>query len=223
MYARLLALVCLLTSSAFAGNGDVTTAGPLNLYLKSEGGASPAAILEMKSELASLMKDVGLQVDWWSPKDRVSGIDGDLVVVDLRGVCTLRHADALEFPKNLPPLASTAVADGHVLPFTWVDCAALSRFVASSLIPLPATQREFYYGRSLARLVAHEIYHVVTSTTQHESAGVAKAQFTLQELTGEHFEFSARSSWKSRQFPGSRAVDPDSPGWPVLEDLNSSK
>jgi hypothetical protein len=41
--------------------------------------------------------------------------------------------------------------------------------------------------------MAHEIYHIVGETTEHQAKGVAKASFSIQDLTGESFSFDVGS------------------------------
>ena len=112
------------------------------------------------------------------------------VVVELRGQCGVPwHTDRPQVVQRAAPLASTAVADGYVLPFSWVDCAALNRLVGPVIGDEPDALRDYVYGRALGRLLAHELYHVLMQTTSHAQAGIAKAQFTAAELLGESFRF----------------------------------
>src|SRR5580658_1469108 len=45
------------------------------------------------------------------------------------------------------------------------------------------------YGQALARLLAHELYHVLNQTAGHAQTGIAKAQLTAAELVAERFQF----------------------------------
>ena len=53
-------------------------------------------------------------------------------------------------------------------------------------------------GRALARVIAHEIYHIVAGTTDHHETGVAKAAFSARDLTGARFEFDNSSISRMR-------------------------
>ena len=193
MYARLLALVCLIIVSAcmMCAESASATADDIALYFRVDPASSPASLLEMKQELNALMQQGGFRIEW---RDLRSGQrDADaahVAVVEFRGVCAAQQEGGAMAPiEHLPPLASTSVADGRVLPFSWVDCSALSRFLGSSLRKESKTRRNQVYGRAVARLVAHEIYHIVARTEEHTRAGIAKPRFTLSDLLSEHLEF----------------------------------
>ena len=64
-------------------------------------------------------------------------------------------------------------------------------------------QRDFLYGRAMARVIAHELYHVVTGSRDHAREGVAKPKFTVPDLLNEVFEFDHMALAKLRQ----RAVE----------------
>jgi len=81
------------------------------------------------------------------------------------------------------------VADGKVLPFSWVDCAALNRFLAPVASGQSQSQQDDLYGRSIARLLAHEFYHILAQTDDHAPAGIAKARFSTVDLLADHFDF----------------------------------
>lgn len=192
MYARLSALVSLLsigTVGATAGGLGTTSSGEVQLYLRSGGDTSPTVLSEMKTNLIWLLGSAGLRTGWWSTRDRFTGVDGDLIIVDLQGTCDPRASAADLTGKNPTVLASTAVADGRILPFSSVDCGAVNRFLADSLAALADSRRERVYGRALARLLAHEIYHVITKSMEHAPTGIAKARVTPEDLIGEHFDF----------------------------------
>ena len=187
MSARQLALVCLLPVIATAADVEQTSGGKVQIYLRSDGSASPLILAEIKNELGSVMSGLRARVAWWTPSEGL-GVDGLLIVADFRGSCA-PPTDANRPTGGLKSLASTAVADGHILPFSSVDCSAVNAVLADSLLPIPATQRSRLYGRALARVLAHEIYHILTGNADHEKSGVAKAQFTAADLMSERFEF----------------------------------
>jgi hypothetical protein len=77
-----------------------------------------------------------------------------------------------------------------VLPFGDIDCAALNSFLGPSLWKDTDQVREFVYARAVARLMAHELYHVIAQTHDHARSGVAEPAFTVAELLSDHFEFT---------------------------------
>jgi hypothetical protein len=44
------------------------------------------------------------------------------------------------------------------------------------------------FGRALARIAAHEIYHIVAQTAEHQERGVAKAAFSTRDLLSDRFD-----------------------------------
>lgn len=196
MYARLLALFGLLfvSTSPVWSESTFPAGAAVEVYLQT-GSASTANILdEMNRELAILMQHAGFQVIGLHGSDQPpSGEAAHVVVVELRGACAVpmaRSSSAEPIPPVLS-LASSAVADGRVLPFSWVDCSALNRFLGPAISAQTAEDQAYIYGRSMARLLAHEFYHVLTQTGDHTQAGICKASFSRADLLADHFDFDA--------------------------------
>lgn len=194
MYARLLTAFCLLATS-LSGHSRMSVDDGVEVYFKNGGGLSPAVLAEIKIELASLMRGVGVRVGWWIPQNAIPVESGArLIVADFQGSCAaaslgfaLGGADA----SRLPPLARTSISDSRILPFAHVDCATLDQFVGPFLVSKPAATREHLYGRAIGRLLAHECYHIVAQTREHAGTGVAKEHFSTRDLLSDHFEFES--------------------------------
>jgi len=190
--ARLLATVCLLCVSTISVRSETLASsgsGEVDVYLKSTDDNPSWIVSVMKAELGSLMHSAGYRLEWRSPKKSSSSINtGRLIVVELRGMCTapVGATDPILVPTSL---ASSSVVNGRVLPFSHVDCPVLSRLLGPYLANETETAREYVYGRAIARLLAHEFYHVLGQTTQHTGVGVSKERFTASDLLGDHFDF----------------------------------
>jgi hypothetical protein len=195
MYARLLALFGLLCVSTSMGRSEssLPAGSEVEVYLKGDTGSSPEVLGEMTRELAALMQRAGFRVLWRHPNDQSpSGGAAHLIMVELRGTCAV--PPLYNSPEPLPSslaLASSAVVDGKVLPFTWVDCAALNRFLGPAISSQSEADQAYTYGRSMARLLAHEFYHVLAQTDDHTQTGISKARFSTTDLLAEHFDFEA--------------------------------
>jgi len=193
MYARLLATLCLLPVSTLFAQADsaVLTGITLEVYIKGQEASTPDVLSAMNRELGSLMQPAGFRVVWRGVSDPPSSAGAEhLLMVELRGVCTAQFLSMASTPLSSPlPLASSSVADGKVLPFSWVDCAALNRFLAPVASGQSQSQQDDLYGRSIARLLAHEFYHILAQTDDHAPAGIAKARFSTVDLLADHFDF----------------------------------
>ena len=203
-------------SAQSAGATDAT----LVVYLRT-GGSQPAAPLaEMKREVGSLMSQAGYRVEWRS-LDSPRGLDGDasmLAVLELNGTCGLAAgygAPERQLATNTS-LATTSITDGRVMPFSSLNCTALTRNVSAALGQDAGARRDFLYGRAMARVVAHELYHVLMRSAEHARAGVARSCFSTADLLTERFEFEgatlARLRSRIDSAPDSVATGDDATG-----------
>jgi hypothetical protein len=212
MFARFLAAFCLVLIPAFAGSTDDTEPN-LAVYLKTSPLQPSLPLQWMQRELSQIMLHAGYAIEWRdtrSPQDY--GEVANLAVVELRGVCGLRaNGDPpTETVQDGESLASTPVMSGHILPFSTVNCGAVSRLLAPALDIDSGAHADFIYGRALARIIAHELYHVLSGRNEHDHEGIAKAGFTLRDLLNDRFEFEAITLARLKPAPaaaGSTATD----------------
>jgi hypothetical protein len=47
--------------------------------------------------------------------------------------------------------------------------------------------RDRVLGRALGRVLAHELYHILSGTKRHSARGLAKASFAVDELISDRF------------------------------------
>jgi hypothetical protein len=92
---------------------------------------------------------------------------------------------------NVSSLASTAVVDGQVLPFSTVQCDALRSVLNPILTNVRRGDRPALFGRAAARVLAHELFHMLAQTTTHGTHGVSKSCFGVADLTSDSFEFDS--------------------------------
>jgi len=200
MYACLRATFCLLSLSIGIGRSEsaTPTTADIAVYLKSDGSSSPAVVANMMRELGELMLSAGFHIEWgdWK-KPSVSSDGADLAVVVLRGTCSAPSpVEPTDQSRNMRVLASTAVADHKILPFSWVDCTALSQFLRPSMAHESTLRRDYVYGRAMARLAGHELYHILARTVEHTQAGVAKERFAIADLLAEHFQYEGEALFR---------------------------
>lgn len=188
MYARLLAFAGLLSCSVLTLRSEPTTVprAAVGVFLKTGASASDLSLQAMRAELAAIMAPAGVRIQWLEPGGPNAA--ERIISVDLKGSCQV-HSSTRETFKSGTALASTTVQDSKVLPFSWIDCGAVERFLGSSLDRFDRRDRPEIYGKALARLLAHEFFHVLAGTEEHTSAGVSKTAFTVADLLTERIVF----------------------------------
>jgi hypothetical protein len=193
VFARYLALFAILSTYAAAGN---IRPGGIPIYLKS-GVADAAAVTYMKTEMANVMQSAGFSLELLDASAVIPRVrDSRLIVLELEGACA--PPTGVVPGSSGGPLASTAVSDGRILPFSTVHCNVLNQLLAPAMTGQAVRRGEWLYGRALARTGAHEVYHVLTEADAHSGNGIAKAAFSARDLLGGRFEFEGATLAKTR-------------------------
>lgn len=142
----------------------------------------------LEDEVESLMGPLGRHFVWRS----ISGVKGheissELAVLTFKGHCNVENLILKEVHPGA--LGWTHVSDGAILPFAEIDCDRVRNFVQKELLFRKPYEREEIFGRAIARVVVHELYHIFGNTPHHGSDGVAKAAYTVSELLADDFVF----------------------------------
>jgi hypothetical protein len=189
VFARLLAAFCLI--HLVVGMCWASSDGPANseliVYLHAD---STHSIDYMKRELGPLMLTAGFRVEWRDAQT-AGQIESSaaLAVVDLHGACGLPAGNFTLATGELKDLASTSVSRDTVQPFVTLNCAAMTRLLGPALLAEAGARRDYLYGRAMARVLAHELYHVLANTREHAHDGIGKPSFSVGDLLGERFAF----------------------------------
>jgi hypothetical protein len=210
MFAWVWALLSLLQSDPSA----LRTNLPQNnvaIYLNAAAGQPSGPLENMKRELSGIMESAGYHVFYADPRkpDR-EGRFTALVVLELDGNCGM-PAGNYRIERSVASgvsLAETAISSGVVMPFSHIHCANLTRMIGPMLVDEAGAQRDYLYGRAMARVAAHEIYHVMAGSSEHMHEGVAKASFSVADLLDERFDFD-RTALAMLQKAGESASDSD--------------
>jgi hypothetical protein len=157
---------------------------------------SPIAFGEMKKELTSIMGATGMTIRFKAltdvkPADRFV----EIVIVRFRGRCLMEPRQARTNWSGT--LAFTHSSDGDVLPFVDVGCDRV-REVIYDAYWRHGDEADRRLGRALARVVAHELYHVLANTTRHSSDGIARPRLSKDDLVAEKLVFDADDLEKMR-------------------------
>jgi hypothetical protein len=201
MSAWVLALLSLLHTdpSVFRRNVRYTD---LAVYLTLDPNQAAAPLENMKRELSGIMESAGYRVVYSDPRAPDPNAQfSALVVLDLHGTCGMPAGNyrVERAVANGASLAETSVSSGVVMPFSRMHCANLTRLIGPLLVDDDSVQRDFFYGRAMARIAAHELYHVMMGTLAHAREGVAKASFSVNDLLDERFDFDRIALARLRQ------------------------
>jgi hypothetical protein len=161
------------------------------LYTTYQQPAPPAVVHALEDEVESIMGPLGRHFAWRS----IAGVKGneisaELAVLTFKGRCDLGGISAKQ--SHPGALGWTHVSDGAILPFSDIDCDRIRTFVQKELLFMEPSDRETAFGRAIARVVSHELYHIFANTAHHGANGVGKSAYTVQELLSDEFHFEER-------------------------------
>ena len=164
-------------------------APPLALLTNFENPPSPDALKAMREELARILGPAGLSLQWSGQEEaKQAAVLPRFLLLSFKGVCAAgEDAERAEISSKL---GASEMSDGRVLPFARVECDGIRDVVADT--------RDRTLGVAMARVVAHEIYHVLMQTSKHAKAGIGKARHTKRDLTAAGIRFDAESERELR-------------------------
>ena len=175
------------------GEHQEDSLAPIALYTRFQQEPPPAVADALQDEVNSIMAPMGLRFTWRSVTASHSNVTWvELAVITFKGRCDA--AGLSPHSSNPGPLGWTHVSNGVILPFAEVNCQGIRGFIQRDLLAVPAEDREEVYGRALGRVLAHELHHIFAKTAAHNSSGVGKSKFTVQELLSPEFVFEGRES-----------------------------
>jgi len=158
----------------------------LGLYVGHAQSLDTVSAQVAQQEMQRLLAPAGIELIWNKRNRDVS----QLVFVTFDGSCSLDALPASPAGYTTSVvLADTSVSSGRVLPYLRVDCDWIVRTLMPTLEPLSMPLRRAILGRALGRIMAHELYHVLSQRKDHDRTGVAKASFSLDDLTAHRFDF----------------------------------
>jgi hypothetical protein len=187
---RLVSLLACTTAVALYAMGDALP-GPsghpaVTVFIDFDSKPGDASVAVMKKEVETLLQASGIVLDWRP----LSGNRGDwsssgLVVFKFRGRCRVEawpQPGDDELPAGVGTLGFTRISNGHVLPFSEIECDQIRKSLAYLAPGSTPIERQKAFGLAMGRVVAHELYHILTRTTSHAQEGLAKASQSLRDL-----------------------------------------
>jgi hypothetical protein len=167
----------------------------LEVYPGPAAGLDNVSVNFLELELKRVLAPAGIVPTWRKASGKAAGnVETEqLVVGTFEGNCSVKTLPSAATSIRARALADTSVSNNRILPYFRVDCARVIRTLTPTLQPLSVPLREAILGRALARVIAHEIYHILAQTADHQDFGVAKAQLSLADLTTLQFDLSPAS------------------------------
>lgn len=174
---------------SFAGSRDV----PIRIYTHFQQEPPDDVMASVQVEVDKIMYPIGLHLEWRSLAMNLGNeVSRDLAVVRFKGHCDTK--DLVDSDGYPGPLGWTYLSDGEVIPFIGINCDGIRIMLQRSLIRIPEPARTSAYSNAVARVLAHELYHVFTRTTKHGSSGIAKSAYSENELLSDRFSFNKQQS-----------------------------
>lgn len=161
----------------------------VTVYVYFEEKYSDRMFAALKAEIEAIMGPIGLRFEWRSPEGVQDDIAFEVVVVTFNGKCGAGNPAPAPARACPGPLGRTYMSGADVLPFIEVECDRIRTLISSRLASVDCTQAERVFGRAVARVLAHELYHTFANTTRHAAAGLAKASFASSELVAPELRF----------------------------------
>jgi hypothetical protein len=132
----------------------------------------PEDLLEsIDDELANLMLPTAIECEWRSlAASKGNEVSSELAVIHFKGTCAVTVTLTEIHPR---PLGWTDLSDGEILPFSEINCDGVRLFLRRDLPRMPEVNvnREVAYGRAIARVLAHELYHNLCQNDQARRVG----------------------------------------------------
>ena len=195
---RYLFVLVLLSTPMWAFEGLPALHNPITVVVSAERPLAPEAMKELQAEMANLLKQGNRPVEWKRLDEMGVGVSvSDLVMVKFRGDCRMEMSPMLLDERG--PLAFTHTTDGEVLPFSEVLCDKVKMAARSAMHGGQIASGNKLMGRALARVLAHEIWHMTANTHKHSKTGVAKSSLSGAQLIADTLEFDGHSAHQLTQ------------------------
>jgi hypothetical protein len=165
---------------------DGATHPAVAVFMDFDSTPGDASVAVMKHEAEALLKASGVALKWQMlDSSRGTKPSPGLVVVRFRGRCRVEawpQPGEDEAPVGTHTLGFTHVSNGHVLPFSEIECDQIRKALHYLAPDSTPSERQRAFGLAMGRVVAHELYHILARTTSHAEEGLAKATQSLRDL-----------------------------------------
>lgn len=150
----------------------------LTILLRFDHPGSSTSTAAMKHEIQYLLgKDIDVQ---FGAEIGAGVTSGRLVVFRMLGSCSMDQP--LQHQRSGRALGFTYVSDGIVLPFGQLECdrirASIQRLDRST-----PRERQLQLGQAMGRVLVHELYHMLSGSSEHTKDGLTKQALSPRDLT----------------------------------------
>ncbi len=185
----------ILMAGAFARATGAESPRNFTLLLDFEGSHSPVSEAALGAELHSIVSLSPVPIRLQVLTGPLQGdVPGSLVIFKMKGSCTMQPTMPVgAMSDERGPLAMTFMANGEMLPFANVDCNRVRTSLERILGRGASRQHEKQYGTALARVMAHELYHMLSRSSVHDEDGITKKALTSRELSEGRLLFSRQA------------------------------
>lgn len=145
----------------------------------------------MRVEVSRLFHGAGLWFEWRFRSEMKNGVEAEnLTVATFRGSCWMDNSAEVT-PRSTPgaELAYAHVTDGAILPFAVIHCERVRAAARSAMWGGDFKRSPQLMGRALARVLAHEIFHIIGNEHEQSAEGVFKQALTGSDLIAETLDF----------------------------------
>ena len=181
---------------------------PVTVVLNMQNGDYSSKSLEaMQSEAQRILGKAGVRLDWRLKSNLQANAEfANVVVFSMTGKCAMDDVPQLIDERG--PLALTYGSNGSVLSFGEVRCDRVKASVERSTEYPLIRRADSLLGIALGRVIAHEMYHMLSEEGAHTHDGVARASLRADDLIRGTINFDpaalARINSRLRKPAGSR-------------------
>lgn len=189
---------------ALAGVLHAASEAPVALIVDATTPLPRVVELALHQEIDSIFRETGYGFSWVD-RQQMKAEDSypDLIVVKIRSACRVDPAMPASGRSTRMALGWAHRSAGDVMPFVEIDCARITRMLAG------ASNEEHAVGRALGRVLAHELYHVLTGSIHHAAVGVTQGALSPAHLVSPTLEFTRREiSMLARRSYAARLTQP---------------
>jgi hypothetical protein len=191
MLSRCLRCGIRLFLTVFAVTTAFAASAPVTVLLDFEQPGSGSALASLTAELHRLLSQADIQVDIQLKNSLAEHAEfKDVVLVKMKGRCSMDSLPVVASFDKRGPLAMTYSVDGNVLPFADVNCDRVRTSLQRASGRANPAQHQAEYGIALARVMAHELYHILAQSPTHTRDGITKQALSSTELIERNFDFS---------------------------------